>query len=280
MPFLLGASTLGSSTGSTGTGSSTGSSRKSADNIGVLGTCPICFDPLKNEVVATVCGHVFCWRCLYSWINPINPEQCESSGNPSSGNPSSGNPSSGNTSSTSPSSPQHLVMEPLLEGERTSDSERSDPGQLPVQLPAQLPVQLPVQLPAQLPAQQKLSKSDDSPWDGFFTSVCPVCKAKLSGIKSLVPLYLNSPSSAPPSTLPPSSTPSYLHLRSLHSTTLRQRHNHNTLLRTRSPSLDLNYDHQEGGQSASVTGAMSYFDYLNSTGKDGVSRVLLFLGSL
>ncbi|GMH95223.1 hypothetical protein TrST_g1337 [Triparma strigata] len=151
-------------------------------------------------------------------------------------------------------------MEPLLEGERTSDSERSDPGQLPV--------------------QQKLSKSDVSPWDGFFTSVCPVCKAKLSGIKSLVPLYLNSPSSSPPSSLPPSSTPSYLHLQSLHSSTLRQRHNHNTLLRTRSPSLDLNYDHQEGGQSASATGAMSYFDYLNSTGKDGVSRVLLFLGSL
>jgi len=30
--------------------------------------CNICFDP-ANEPVITVCGHLFCWPCLYKWLN-------------------------------------------------------------------------------------------------------------------------------------------------------------------------------------------------------------------
>jgi E3 ubiquitin-protein ligase RNF5 len=30
--------------------------------------CNICFDP-ASEPVITVCGHLFCWPCLYKWLN-------------------------------------------------------------------------------------------------------------------------------------------------------------------------------------------------------------------
>lgn len=36
------------------------------DNSGTF-ECNICLDPVSNPVV-TVCGHLFCWKCLYQWI--------------------------------------------------------------------------------------------------------------------------------------------------------------------------------------------------------------------
>lgn len=34
--------------------------------------CPICFDDL-NEPVVTLCGHVYCWTCIYPWYTTKNP---------------------------------------------------------------------------------------------------------------------------------------------------------------------------------------------------------------
>jgi hypothetical protein len=31
--------------------------------------CRICFESVKEPVV-TRCGHLFCWRCLYTWLEP------------------------------------------------------------------------------------------------------------------------------------------------------------------------------------------------------------------
>eukprot|EP01006_Ploeotia_vitrea_P021869 TRINITY_DN54282_c0_g1_i1.p2 TRINITY_DN54282_c0_g1~~TRINITY_DN54282_c0_g1_i1.p2 ORF type:complete len:179 (-),score=34.21 TRINITY_DN54282_c0_g1_i1:1399-1911(-) len=45
------------------------SSSSSSDNF----ECNICFDPAKEPVV-TVCGHLFCWKCLFEWIE--KKEEC------------------------------------------------------------------------------------------------------------------------------------------------------------------------------------------------------------
>ncbi|GMH73370.1 hypothetical protein TrLO_g1020 [Triparma laevis f. longispina] len=234
---------------------------KSNSSIGTsIGSCPICFDPLSSDIVATLCGHVFCWSCLYSWINPSS-QNSESDNNNNNNNSSSPQHPPSHTSSSAPS----------LEGETTSRTySRMESNDL----------------------QDSWKEGGKagfgaSNWNGSFVAVCPVCKAKLAGIKSLIPLYLNNsdkdnPSTPPPKTSPSSpksTTPPYLHLQSLHSTTLRQRHNTNTLLRTRANSVEVTYDGSLiDGSSASGSGGMSYFEFFNVDG--GVSRLLLVLGSI
>ena len=39
-------------------------------------SCPICLNDLSfNSLVLTVCGHVFCWDCLYKWVIRSEEEQ-------------------------------------------------------------------------------------------------------------------------------------------------------------------------------------------------------------
>lgn len=41
-------------------------SHRGSNNPINLGVCPICMEPLKNEVASTLCGHLFCIRCIKS----------------------------------------------------------------------------------------------------------------------------------------------------------------------------------------------------------------------
>jgi len=39
--------------------------------------CNICLDPVSDPVV-TLCGHLYCWQCLYKWLEPgMIPEERE-----------------------------------------------------------------------------------------------------------------------------------------------------------------------------------------------------------
>jgi hypothetical protein len=33
-------------------------------------SCNICLESVSNEPVLTLCGHVYCWHCLYMWLKP------------------------------------------------------------------------------------------------------------------------------------------------------------------------------------------------------------------
>ena len=38
--------------------------------------CNICFD-LAQDPVITLCGHLFCWPCLYKWLHHrSHPQEC------------------------------------------------------------------------------------------------------------------------------------------------------------------------------------------------------------
>ena len=37
--------------------------------------CNICLDNATDPVV-TLCGHLFCWPCIYKWIKPNNHKNC------------------------------------------------------------------------------------------------------------------------------------------------------------------------------------------------------------
>ncbi|XP_047338680.1 E3 ubiquitin-protein ligase RMA1H1-like [Impatiens glandulifera] len=39
--------------------------------------CNICLDPVQDAVV-TICGHLYCWKCIYKWIHleSSNEKQC------------------------------------------------------------------------------------------------------------------------------------------------------------------------------------------------------------
>ncbi|KAL7519212.1 hypothetical protein ACHAWX_003999 [Stephanocyclus meneghinianus] len=43
------------------------SATKNKDNRFI---CSICLETVSNEPVVTRCGHLYCWRCLYQWLEP------------------------------------------------------------------------------------------------------------------------------------------------------------------------------------------------------------------
>jgi len=43
------------------------SSKQKVDN---RFTCAICLENVSDEPVVTKCGHLYCWRCLYQWLEP------------------------------------------------------------------------------------------------------------------------------------------------------------------------------------------------------------------
>ena len=37
--------------------------------------CIICLDTVKEPVV-TLCGHLYCWPCIYQWMEQSQESQC------------------------------------------------------------------------------------------------------------------------------------------------------------------------------------------------------------
>eukprot|EP00300_Choanocystis_sp_HF-7_P006055 c14452_g1_i3.p1 GENE.c14452_g1_i3~~c14452_g1_i3.p1 ORF type:complete len:169 (+),score=16.85 c14452_g1_i3:3-509(+) len=47
-----------------------------AEEDGSMFECNICFDAARDPVV-TMCGHLFCWSCIYQWlITPTRTNAC------------------------------------------------------------------------------------------------------------------------------------------------------------------------------------------------------------
>lgn len=55
----------------------TSSTSSSSDNVTGCFDCNICLDFAQDPIV-TLCGHLFCWSCIYKWINhkSSTPQQC------------------------------------------------------------------------------------------------------------------------------------------------------------------------------------------------------------
>jgi E3 ubiquitin-protein ligase RNF5 len=71
------ASSRNVSTKNPGSESSSSTSAPSAGqhdnaNNGAQFECNICLD-MAEEPVITLCGHLFCWKCIYEWMRPRNP---------------------------------------------------------------------------------------------------------------------------------------------------------------------------------------------------------------
>lgn len=45
-----------------------GLSGGAAGGLDSVFVCSVCLDPVKNPVI-TQCGHLYCWSCLYRWLN-------------------------------------------------------------------------------------------------------------------------------------------------------------------------------------------------------------------
>jgi Zinc finger, C3HC4 type (RING finger) len=57
-----------------------GGCRNSSNNVDARFSCNICFDSVVEPVV-TQCGHLYCWPCLYRWLEPgMYPEERASLG--------------------------------------------------------------------------------------------------------------------------------------------------------------------------------------------------------
>lgn len=57
-----------SGTSTAGEGVDSGSNQKSFTEPDSLFVCNVCLDPVKDPVV-TQCGHLYCWACLFRWLN-------------------------------------------------------------------------------------------------------------------------------------------------------------------------------------------------------------------
>ena len=61
--------------------------------------CAICLDSVSNEPVVTRCGHLYCWTCLYTWLEPgmiLSEYYAAFGGGPPINNRSTGNGSNEN----------------------------------------------------------------------------------------------------------------------------------------------------------------------------------------
>lgn len=66
----------GSTQRGNGSGSTSQAASESAGAEGVSFECNICLDIAQDPVV-TLCGHLFCWPCLYKWLKlPNHPREC------------------------------------------------------------------------------------------------------------------------------------------------------------------------------------------------------------
>ena len=48
--------------------------KKDSKNPKDMWMCRICFDDLEEPVV-TMCGHIYCWECIYTWYTTKNPSK-------------------------------------------------------------------------------------------------------------------------------------------------------------------------------------------------------------
>ena len=53
------------------------------DSNGVVRQCPLCMDQITHPA-APLCGHVFCWDCIHTWVNTHSNTHSHSSNNNSS----------------------------------------------------------------------------------------------------------------------------------------------------------------------------------------------------
>ena len=123
-------------------------------------SCPICLDCIQNELVATLCGHTFCWNCIYLHLVTSRDRTASLAVSDLSDDTTNDSPLD---SSSSLSLYEQLQNEALL---------RSDEG--------------------------AMARTDEGMMASLSGRAfrCPVCNISLDGIDALVPLYMTSRSSS------------------------------------------------------------------------------------
>jgi len=55
---------------SNNTSNNTSNSKSQVQKVDNRFTCAICLENVSDEPVVTKCGHLYCWSCLYQWLEP------------------------------------------------------------------------------------------------------------------------------------------------------------------------------------------------------------------